>query len=229
MKAKVIVEGFKPQVVDLIPDAENESDMIGQWFVWAEDPSKWYGPVTHLDMFGNLCGNNCCGVGNWVIHRKWADEGKYLLIPSPPIGAPADLKGWECREPKEEESFYPLSGWIGAPYLAGHPTWDQPYYGQRRWIPPQPVKRSPKGFTLWYEGITEEEVAGRTLLWFSRAGSSVTVRIVDIHGQPQPGGIIADFEHSGSIYLRSGISPEHNIALDHSGRIRIGNPGFKPF
>ena len=114
-------------------------DRAGQWFVLAANPANWFGPVTEATS------------PEWWLYRKdytgesgTLTEGfirdSLLRIPPPPADAPADLKGWQCREPVKGEKWYHAydgsicEGCSGS--VANHSD-----YGRRRWIVPKPAKK----------------------------------------------------------------------------------------
>jgi len=74
-------------------------DRIGQWFVDATDPTKWYGPVTKCVDGTHYCERGWNGQA-WIL----ADSGDYLRIP-PKLDLPPGKRTRECRLPKEGERF----------------------------------------------------------------------------------------------------------------------------
>ena len=128
-----------------IPPKPAPVDMIGWWFVDAKTSTQWHGPVERISQGGGVCGSNCYGGFPWRIVKPLIDDQTDLRIPPPPAAAPADLKGWECREPdwKNGEPWYTADDRLIT-------TGEEPVHGntmgQRRWIPPaEPKKAWPVG------------------------------------------------------------------------------------
>jgi len=102
-------------------------DRIGQWFVDATDPTKWYGPVTKCVDGTHYCERGWNGQA-WIL----ADSGDYLRIP-PKLDLPPGKRTRECRLPKKGERYVDLDGKVRSasmPYsagLIGDSSW-------RRWI-----------------------------------------------------------------------------------------------
>ena len=117
-------------------------DRAGQWYKQAVSGHLW-GVITRS--IGKR--HELEGEGDWLSEQN-IQSGQVLRIPPPPADAPADLKGWECREPKGSERWYAhhssVVGALGCPY-------DHPLYGRRRWIEPEPA---------------EPEAPDRTGQWF---------------------------------------------------------------
>jgi len=140
--------------------AEPGIDRAGTW--WKDiGNGRFYGPVTQ--MIDNIWhGGNMGDPNNALFREMDIEAGIVVRIPPPPEGEDLDdgavwfnvgdsFKGWECREPEQDEPYYTWNGilvpddshWYGA---CGKPDVDR-----RRWIPPKPdlVK------TPWPVGLFE--------------------------------------------------------------------------
>jgi len=107
---------------------------IGQWFVDATDPRKWYGPVTAQGA-GAVYGRDCwAGDTEWAISYGDIDSRGYIRITPKPV-LPRGLRTRECRLPKKDERYagfyedicYTREDWIAI-------TAGGDIYGWRRWI-----------------------------------------------------------------------------------------------
>ena len=114
----------------------------GQWFVHFDDPAKWYGPTAKCIEHHEGQGCHSGAAVGWVIDEGDICQSIYLRIPPPPAGQ--DVKGWVCREPKQDEPWYdyvptqPGAGILMDGGINDIPH-DDPEIGKRRWIPPEPA------------------------------------------------------------------------------------------
>ena len=120
---------------------QEQEDRIGQCFVDAKDPTKWYGPVTR-----GIDGTHYCERGwngqAWIL----ANSGDYLRIPPRP-DLPTGLRTRECRLPKKGERFVDIDGdvfcatedWVAIPASV--------YYGRRWIVADEPEAEKPHGPT----------------------------------------------------------------------------------
>ena len=109
---------------------QEQENRIGQWFVDATDPTKWYGPVKWL-IGEYVFGQQSCR-GSFGMREESILNGRYLRIP-PRLDLPPGLTTRECRLPKKGERYVDLNGKIRSapmPYSDGL-IGD---YGWRRWI-----------------------------------------------------------------------------------------------
>ena len=81
---------------------QEQENRIGQWFVDAKDPTKWYGPVKWL-IGEYVFGQQSCR-GSFGMREESILNGRYLRIP-PRLDLPTGLRTRECRLPKEGERF----------------------------------------------------------------------------------------------------------------------------
>ena len=89
---------------------QEQENRIGQWFVDAKDPTKWYGPVKWL-ISEYVFGQQSCR-GSFGMREESILNGRYLRIP-PRLDLPPGLTTRECRLPKKGERFVNLRGRIG--------------------------------------------------------------------------------------------------------------------
>ena len=106
---------------------QEQENRIGQWFVDAKDPTKWYGPITYAA--GDI----------WMMDEVYHGisescivAGRYLRIP-PRLDLPTGLRTRECRLPRKGERLVDLYGnihFVTRDWVAG--TIED--FGWRRWI-----------------------------------------------------------------------------------------------
>jgi len=109
---------------------QEQENRIGQWFVDAKDPTKWYGPVKWL-IGEYVFGQQSCR-GSFGMREESILNGRYLRIPPRP-DLPPGLVTRECGLPKKGERLVDLYGnihFVTRDWVAG--TIED--FGWRRWI-----------------------------------------------------------------------------------------------
>ena len=132
---------------------------IGQWFVDATDPTKWYGPVLRTKGSGleYVCQNDAQGYPVEICEAQIAAGNLVRIPPRPDL--PPGLTTRECRLPKKGERYVDLNGKIRSapmPYSDGL-IGD---YGWRRWI----LEAEPEEAQKEIDRLTRELAEARAAL-----------------------------------------------------------------
>jgi hypothetical protein len=118
-------------------------DRIGQWFVDATDPTKWYGPVKWLIgecVFGQQSCRGCFG-----IREKSIVDGDYLRIPPRPDLPTVVVT--VCRLPKKGEKYWFSATGAVLTAEANHTDTSGPFGGREWIVADEPEAEKPHGPT----------------------------------------------------------------------------------
>ena len=146
------------RLADALAKPPEPTSRIGQWFVDAAYPTRWYGPVTMQDKDGAWEGEQCYAPAySWLILESRISDGTYLRIPPRPDDADLAAKGVRLVTPnqvrpwKKGEFFVEDNGaviqgtWDCDAAHIGDPTG----FGFRHWIcEPIPAEKPAESVVL---------------------------------------------------------------------------------